>query len=172
MEKRVGEFLQYDHIPRNARSNIFVEVKSGGPWIIIPHGSMGTRSDMQLTSEPTEKSPVGAVAAFETLGAVNRSASLVRTKTTTLVCICEAPKDGTRSNWARCHVRYLTLHRECSVFDRVSTHINPCCPSLEIDSDGGDAFLRCSPERLLALSYASADNAFSLLELEYFWPLV
>lgn len=88
----------YNNIPRNARSYIFVEVKSGGPWIIIPHGSMGTGSDMQLTSEPTEKRPVGAVAAFETLGAVNRSASLVRTKTTTVVW------DGTRSNWARCNV--------------------------------------------------------------------
>ena len=46
---------------------------------------MGIRSDMQLTSEPTEKIPVGAVAAFETLGAVNRFPSVVRTKTTTVV---------------------------------------------------------------------------------------
>ena len=51
------------------------------PWI---------RFDMQLISESNQKYPIGAAAAFETLGAVNSPLSMVRTKDFVSSCICEA----------------------------------------------------------------------------------
>ena len=47
---------------------------------------------MQLISEANQNYSLGAAAAFETLGAVNSSLSVVRTKDYISSCMSEAPR--------------------------------------------------------------------------------
>ena len=55
---------------------------------------------MQLISEPNQKLSLGAAAAFETLGAVNSSLSVVRTKDYNSSGICEVRRTNRGQIWS------------------------------------------------------------------------